>query len=149
MRRSVALAALTVAVAVLAACGGSKAKRLSRDAYVSEADAACTTAAHEQRKLASPTSIAGIPAYVDRALPILDTLVKDVRELSPPQDLEASVTQWLDLTAQGRKTLESLRAAAKRGDEQQVRQVSAKGTDLNQRRAALARSIGLTVCATT
>ena len=47
MRRSVAL----LAVAALAACGGSGGERLSRDAYVAKADAICADVAVQREVL--------------------------------------------------------------------------------------------------
>jgi hypothetical protein len=147
-RPSHALSAL-LAVGLLAGCGGGGGTRLSLDAFVSEADAVCTAALRKQQQLPTPTSIDGIPGYVDRARPIIDAMVGDLRNLRPPRDMEASVKTWLDLTVQARDELASLRSAAESGDEQKVREVSAKATALNDQRSSQARAMGLTACSST
>jgi hypothetical protein len=147
MRRS--LVPVGIAVATLAGCGGGGSERLSRDAFVSRADAICKVAVSKQRKLPSPASIDGIPGYVGRALPIVDAMVEGISALRPPEEMQADVRRWLDLTVQARNELESLRTAAQSGDQQKVREVSAKGTAMNDRRDAQARALGLTACANT
>lgn len=144
MRRSAA-ALLGVALLV-AGCGGGGGGRLSRDAYVTKADAICRAADAQRRKLRAPTTVAGIPAYVDRALPLLDAALKRLRSLRPPSEMEQSVNAWLKTNDETRKVLEDLRRAAQAGDAQKVREAGAKGTEVTRRSASLARSLGLTAC---
>jgi hypothetical protein len=147
MRRSVAL----LAVVALAACGGSGGERLSRDTYVARADAICADVAAQREVLPAPTSIAEIPGYVDKALPIIDAALVKLRALRPPLEMQQSVTAWLDTTAQTLAVLADLRRAAQDGNPagDKVRAFAAKAKTLNDRRGALARSIGLTSCAST
>jgi hypothetical protein len=144
-----AIAAVAALLAFAAGCGGGAGKQLSRDAYVEKADAICREVVRKERALPVPSSIAEIPGYVDGALPIIDGAVKDLRSLRPPKDMEDEVNEWLKQTVETRSKLEGLRSAAQGGDADKVRAVSAKVTAMNERRDALARSIGLTDCAST
>jgi hypothetical protein len=142
-----AAAVAAVVAAVLAGCGGSGSERLSRDAFVSKADAACRDLSARQQTLTPPTSIDAIPAYADKAVPILDDALNALRGLRPPSELADGVDSWLNQLAGTRSVLEDLRSAAEDGDEAKVRTVGAKGTDLDRRAKALAQGIGLIDCA--
>jgi hypothetical protein len=146
MRMGAAAVVAALATA-LAACGGGSGERLSRDAFVSKADAACRDLVQRQQELAAPTSIDGIPAYADKALPILDDALKKLRSLRPPTELQAGVDSWLKRLGESRAVLEDLRSAAKDGDAAKVRAVGAKGTNLDSNAKDLARALGLTDCA--
>jgi hypothetical protein len=140
--------AVVAALAVLAAgCGGGGGERLSRDVFVKKADAVCREVTRKRRALPVPTSIAGIPGYVDRALPLLDGARSDLRALRPPTELEDEVASWLDAIGQERDTLSDLRAAAKERNAPKVRAIGSKGTAIEQRARARARAIGLVDCA--
>ena len=84
-------AVLLVVVLALAACGGGGGTRLSRDAYIAKADAVCTKVEDQQRELGAPATLAEIPAYVDKALPILDAGVEEMRALRPPKSMQERV----------------------------------------------------------
>jgi len=146
-------AAAVVALAALAVSGcgggGGKTQRLSRDEYVAKADAICAQAVKQQKALPTPSSIDEIPAYVDKALPVIDDAIAKIRKLKPPVTMEQGVKAWLDQTEATRSELTKLRSAAKSGDPTKVRKVAAKGTQMDSERSALARSIGLTTCANT
>lgn len=138
---------VAVLASALAGCGGGGSERLSRDAFVSKADAACRDLSAREQKLTPPTSIDAIPAYADTALPILDDALDELRGLRPPTELADGVDAWLEQLGETRNVLEDLRSAAEGGDEARVRTVGAKGTDLDRRARGLAQTIGLTDCA--
>jgi hypothetical protein len=145
MRRS---AAAVLGILVLAAgCGGGGGQRLSRDAYVAKADAICRTANAQTRKLRAPTTVAGIPAYVDRALPVLDSAIGRLRALRPPANLEPGVKNWLGAVGDARGALAAMRTAAQQGDTAKASSEGAAGASANRRANALAGSLGLTDCA--
>jgi hypothetical protein len=140
--------AVVGALAVLAAgCGGGGGERLSRDDYVAKADAICREVTKKRQTLPIPTSIAGIPRYVDRALPLLDNARSDLRALRPPPDLEEEVTSWLDAIGEERDALSDLRGAAKDRNAAKVRAIGSRGVAIEQRARARARAIGLVACA--
>jgi hypothetical protein len=147
MRRSSAALA-GVAVLVLAGCGGGGGgQRLGRDAYLTKANAVCSTANAALRKVPAPVSISGIPAYVDRALPALDRAISRLHAFRPPAALQKDVDRWLSALAELRSTLAADRSAAGRNDAKKVAALGAAGASTTRRANALASSIGLTDCA--
>lgn len=144
-----AAAVVAVLASALTGCGSGGRERLSREAFVSKADAACREFSTRERGLAAPTSIDAIPAYADNALPILDDALEELRSLRPPTELQDGVDSWLTRLGDTRGVLEDLRSAAEDGDAANVRAVGARGTDLDRRAKALARGLGLTDCANT
>lgn len=142
-------AALLAGVLALAACGGGGGTRLSRDAYIEKADAVCTKVAAQQKALGAPATLDEIPPYVDKAIPILDAGVKELRDLRPPKEMEDGIDQWLKTTDETRDVLKRLKQAAANGDAVAARTAGVEGTKVDDRRDAIARRIGLTACANT
>lgn len=147
--RAAAVVALT-ALAV-AGCGGSgrSSQRLSQDEFVQKADAICAQVATQVKALPTPTSIDAIPAFVDKTLAITDDATAKIRNLEPPAAMEQGVQNWLDKTKAERDELTKLRSAAAHGDVTTVREISAKGTQIDTEGNTLARTLGLTTCANT
>jgi hypothetical protein len=145
-RRTIALVAALCVVA--AGCGGGDGGgRLSRDDYVSKADAICLATVQKRQALSAPTTLAGIPRYVDRALPLLDAARSDLRALRPPAELEDKVAAWLAAIGEERDALADLRSAAKEKNGAKVRAIGSQGVAIEQRARARARAIGLVDCA--
>lgn len=147
MRRPAVVFA-TVPLAVTFGGGGGGAC-LGAVEYAARADAVCRVIALRQSRIAAPSTVAGIPAYADRALPLLDEELDRLRSLRPPQEIEDHVNARLKTTGETRRLLGDLRRAAEDGDAQRVRELGAKGTEIDDRRDALAREIGLADCANT
>jgi hypothetical protein len=131
---------------LVAGCGGSGGKRLDRGAYVSQADAICRDVAKRQQALKPPTSLATIPAYVDKSLPIVDSGTERLRKLEPPKELDAKVKDWLDALDQSRVQLVALKKAAEDKDVDRVQALGAGATTSISQTHALARAIGLHDC---
>jgi hypothetical protein len=147
MRAIAFVAALTV---IAAGCGGGGGdERLSRDDYVAKADAICRATVDKRRALPVPTALAGIPRYVDRALPLLDSARSDLRALRPPPELEDEVTSWLQAIEDERDALSNLRRAAADKDAAKARAIGSQGVVIEQRARTRARAIGLVACANT
>lgn len=129
--------------------GGGGSERLSRDDYVAKADAICLATVEKRQALPVPTGLAGIPRYVDRALPLLDAARSDLRALRPPPELEDEVADWLAAIGDERETLSELRRAARDKNAAKVRAIGSQGAAIEQRARARARAIGLVACANT
>ncbi len=140
---------LVVALAAAAAgCGGGGGgERLSRPAYVEQANAICGKAVRERAAVATPAAIADLPAYVDKLLPILDDLLAKLRELRPPRALDVRVGAWLDVLGRERAALDSLKRAAEKRDGSGVSEFSSEAAAADRRARTLAGAIGLTGCA--
>ena len=81
--RKVVLAAAVVGL--VSGCGGGSG-RLSKAEYAKRADAICTKYNAKIRALGRPTAISGLPAYVDKALPLARKGDDELRALEPPKD---------------------------------------------------------------
>jgi hypothetical protein len=139
--------AVIAAVLLLAACGGGGGgTRLSRDAFVAKANTLCAKLAKERKQLGAPSSLGAIPAYVDKALPLLDASLRQLHALRPPKDMEQSVDELLQKADDFRGLLPKLRSAAKKGDAVVVAQVGSQATQLNNEIQSRARQLGVTGC---
>jgi hypothetical protein len=138
-----------VLVVFAAGCGGSGGggERLSRDAYIAKADAICRGVDAQRKKIPVPAAIPDIPAYVDRALPILDSAVSELRALQPPAALDEQVSAWLSAIGDERGALSDLRGAAAKNDVAKVRAIGSTSTGVAARARTQARAIGLVDCA--
>jgi hypothetical protein len=145
--RAAVLVAVLAALLAAAGCGGGGGQRLSRDAYVSQADAVCRAMDAKQRKLTAPASLDAIPAYVDKALPSVDDGIAKLRRLRPPAELDATVKDWLASLDEARRLLVALSKAAGANDAAKVQSLGAQATTLTEKTHSLAGSIGLTDCA--
>jgi hypothetical protein len=148
--RGWATAVVAALCVVAAGCGGGDGgERLSRDDYVAKADAICLATVKKRQALPVPTGLAGIPRYIDRALPLLDSARSDLRALRPPSELEDEVEAWLAAIGDERDALDDLRRAARDKDAAKVRSIGSRGAAIEQRTRARARAIGLVACANT
>jgi hypothetical protein len=145
--RATAVVAGLLALTLAGCGGGGGGGRLSRDAYVTKADAICASYVKQRARLPAPTSIEAVPAYADGALPLLDAGLKDLRRLRPPAEMEDGVSAWLKALGDGRNALDDLRTAAKAGDNTKARELGSKAAQIHSHVAALAGSLGLTACA--
>jgi hypothetical protein len=138
---------LTVVVAGLAAgCGGGSG-RLSKAEYAKRADAICTKYNAKIRALGRPTAISGLPAYVDKALPLARKGDHELSALKPPKDEERTAKEWLDQNDSVVGSMERLRDAAKKGDRAGIQTALNEASSANQTGNRLARKLGLSVCA--
>jgi hypothetical protein len=140
------LIALPVVIAALAAgCGGSG--RLSKADYAKRADAICTKYNAKLKALARPTSISGLPAYVDQALPLARKGDDELRALKPPKGEAKTAKEWLDQSDSVVGSMERLRDAAKKGDRTGIQTALNEASSANRTANRLARQLGLSVCA--
>jgi len=146
MRRA---SSLLLGLVVLAGCsgGGDGDDRLSKDEYVERADAVCADYDKRLGDLPDPGSIAALGPLTRRALPIAREAVAQLRELRPPEDLQARVNEWLKLNVLNVRRIEELGNAARAGDRVRVQEI-ARDAAANEREAdRLARELGLETCA--
>ena len=143
MRRIVLI---VVVAGLVAGCGGGSG-RLSKAEYAKRADAICTKYNAKIRALGRPTAISGLPAYVDKALPLARKGDDELRGLKPPKDEEQTAKEWLDQNDSVVGSMERLRDAAKKGDRAGIQTALNEASSSNQTANRLARSLGLSVCA--
>jgi hypothetical protein len=139
-------ATIALTVLLVASCGGGDG-RLSKEEYAKRADAICTKYNAKLRAIARPTSISGLPAYVDRALPVARKGDDELRALKPPKDQEKTADEWLDQNDSVIGSMERLRDAAKKGDRAGIQVALNEASSANRTANRLARQLGLGVCA--
>jgi len=137
---------LGVAAVLLAAgCGGSG--RLSKADYASRADAICSKYNRAIRDLQRPQSIRGLPAFVDRALPLAKKGNDELRRLRPPKSEEATAKELVAENDAIFAAMKRLRDAAKHGDRAGIRTALRDAATANQTSKRLGGDLGLRVCA--
>src|SRR5256714_6796383 len=112
--RRFALAFAIVLAIVVAGCGGGSG-RLSKAEFAKRAGAICTKYNAKVRALGRPTAISGLPAYVDKALPLARKGDDELRSLKPPKDEEQTAKEWLDQNDSVVGSMERLGDAAEKG----------------------------------
>lgn len=142
------LAVVAAGSLAAAGCGESKgADRLSKEDYVKRADAVCAAFDHRLDELPEPKTIEEVVTLADKAKPIAERGLAELRKLRPPTDLQEDVDAWLALNQANVDAIDDLRKAAAASDEGAAQAVS-KGAVENERKAdALAKRIGLEECA--
>ncbi len=135
-----------VAVAFLAACGGSGGKALSRTDYASKADAVCSKYSQQTKALGNPSDLSGLATVADKTLPILGNALTDLKKLKPPAEEQDTVNQWLAQVENLKGDLKEIRDKAKTGDAQGVRAVVPQASQHNQKSNQLASKLGMSVC---
>jgi hypothetical protein len=122
VKRLVALAFLVVLL--VAACGGGGG-RLSHGEFVNRADALCRQSVAELKKLQNPVSIPQLVTYLKKARPIQRHFLDEARKLKPPVKDEPDWKRALALDDKVLGYYDEMSAAAKRGDQNNLRRVGA------------------------
>ena len=140
------IALAVVITGLVAGCGGGS-SRLSKADYAKQADAICAKYNAKIRALGRPTAVSGLPAYVDKALPLARKGDDELRGLKPPKDEERKAKEWLDQNDSVVGSMERLRDAAKKGDRPGIQAALTEASSANRAANGLARRLGLNVCA--
>jgi hypothetical protein len=143
-RLAVTLATLLVLVA--AGCGGGGG-RLSKDDYAKQADAICSKYNRKLQALGTPTSLADIGGFADKALALTRKGNGELRALEPPKSEEQTSKEWLAQNELVAKAVADLRDAAKKSDRAGIQAALRRGQAANKTANGLARDLGLRVCA--
>lgn len=144
MRISLALPVFALAAAA-AGCGGGD--RLSQAEYVKQADAICARYEKRLAALPQPESTADVKTLVDKGLPIAREGNTELKELKPPEDLEAKVDQWHERNDRNLELIEDLGQAAEDGDEERIQTLASEAEENEGEADRLASEIGLKDCA--
>ena len=143
------VAALAGVIVLLAsACGGGGGDRLSEAEFQSQANAICGKYEQQLRALGSPSSLDEIPAFVDRALAILNREIDEISQLDPPQDLQSQFDALLAASDRTKKAADDLSTAAKAGDQAAVQKALEEGRAASTQADKLAGDLGLDQCNT-
>ena len=148
----VGLVIAAVGLALLAGCGGNGGGgALTKDEFVQEADAICADVEGKledtQAELESATTPEELAQAIDESIPAVRDGVDRLRGLEPPDDLQAQVDEWLELTERNLGRLEDLRDAAEQGDQRALQEIATEAEADEERADGVAREIGLDDCA--
>ena len=136
---------LLLALVVAAGCGGGGSTRLTRDQYAAKADAICGKYS-EQLKGLRATTLAELVTAVDKAIPVLDNALTELRKLKPPTDEQATSTQWLAEVETLKADVRKIRDKATRNDLAGVAAAAHTAGQDNDKSNQLARQLGMKVC---
>ena len=134
------LAALILA----AGCGGDDG--LSREEFVSEADAICQEFDQRLDDVEEPQSLDDVERYVDEARPVIEDGLNELEELQPPEELEG---RWNELVASNDESLDALddlRQAAANGDQERLQEIAEDASQRDAESDRIAQDIGLQEC---
>jgi hypothetical protein len=135
-----------LALVLVAGCGGSGGKRLTKEEYASKADAICAKYNGEVKKLDNPQNLSELARVADETLPILDNAITDLKKLNPPAAEQAKADQWLSQVEKLKDDLTEIRDRAKDKNMEAVQAVVPKAEEHNRRSNALATELGMSVC---
>lgn len=135
-----------MALVLVAGCGGSGGKRLTKEEYASKADAICAKYNGEVKKLDNPQNLSELARVADETLPILDNAITDLKKLNPPAAEQAKADQWLSQVEKLKDDLTEIRDRAKDKNMEAVQAVVPKAEEHNRRSNALATELGMSVC---
>jgi hypothetical protein len=147
MNRAVATASrmFVLAVLVLAAgCGGDD--RLSREEFVSEAEAICEDFDQRVNEVDEPQNADDIERYVNEVRPVVEDGLNELKGIQPPEELEG---QWNELVAMNDESLQALddlaEAAANR-DEDRLEEITEEASRRDEESDRIAQELGLQKC---
>jgi hypothetical protein len=136
-----------------AGCGGSS--RLTKQQFITRADAICTNTQTQLAKLvfptgnpstASPAQLKQVASVLDQALALQKQQIADLKKLKPPKDFAGSFSDSLDELSEGMEHATDAADAARNGDGAAVSTslaaAQSKATEANER----AKVYGLKVC---
>jgi hypothetical protein len=129
---------------VAAGCGGEG--RLSQADFQEQGNAICAKYDRQIEDIGTPTSVEEVPAYVDKALPIVERQIDDMKELNPPEDDQETFD---DMIAEAEKTVEAgrnLGEAAEANDQAAIEKALNEGNAASDRADEHATDLGLTDC---
>jgi len=147
LRRTLILP-LCAAVTLGAGCGGGgSGERLTKAEYAAKADAVCREFQAQVDELGEPQTLADLAALADKALPIVEEGVGKIRDLKPPEELQATVDEWIVTGDKSIKQLNGLRDAAKAKDRAAIQRVATEAQRNDEKSERLATKLGMTACA--
>lgn len=138
-----ALVAGTAALAA-AACGGDE--RLSKEEFQKQGNAICSKYDKQIEAIGTPTSVEEVPAYVNKALPIVEREVGDMKELKPPEEDQEAFDRMI---AAAENTLEAgrdLGEAAEKKDDAAIEKALNAGNTASDQADEQAQKLGLDEC---
>jgi hypothetical protein len=144
MARSVLILTAAVATIASSACGGDG--QLSQAEFRERGNEICARFDKQIDELPLPAAPEDIPAYVEKAAPLVEDELAELKALDPPEEDQETLDQMI---AEEEKVLaagRSLSDAAEEDDDIALEEALNEGNIASGRADDHARSLGLTEC---
>jgi hypothetical protein len=145
------LCCIFVLALVAAGCGSHRRTapppRPRRADFVRHANAVCKTYDAKFNGLVQPQTLAEIGPYIDKASALIAAELQKLRMVEPPAALAVRYRRFLGTGAQELELTRRLSSAAKSGNAGSVRRLIAAGQRMDAHANAIAKAMGLRVCA--
>lgn len=149
-RWALAAAAVVALVTIAAGCGGGgkKAYALSKTEYAKALDKLCVDATAKLQALAEGgTSAKDVFARKgDEIVSLFKDTAGSMKSLRPPDELKDGAGDFNDNNSQQFDVLKQIAAAAKKGDDAKLTELTGKLDDLNKENNQLALDLGAKKC---
>jgi hypothetical protein len=128
----------------VAGCGGDD--RLTREEFVSEAEAICEEFDQRVEDVPDAESADDVERYVDELRPVIEDGLGELRALQPPEELEEQWNELMDKNDEALEVLDDLSQAAASADEARLQEISEEASRQDAETDRMARAIGLENC---
>jgi hypothetical protein len=136
-------------VILAAGCGGEDGgDRLTREEFVSRAEAVCEEYDGRIEELGEPESEDQLGEYTDELVRIVEDGVGELRQLRPPEDLEEEYDSWMATNEEAVDAARELDQAVEDQDAERLAEIGAEVEQKEEEADELARDLGLEGCAT-
>jgi hypothetical protein len=148
MRHGVVLVFVTALAALLAACGGGGGTdtTLSAAEFRQQADAICAKYQDQLNALGTPSSLAGLKDYVNKAVPIIEKGNAELQALEPPEELAGTWNRAMELNQQQLDIVRDLQQAVESEDQAKMQDLLQQADAANAESDKLAQQLGLQEC---
>jgi hypothetical protein len=139
-------AALVAGATALAAAGCGGEERLSRAEFQRQGNAICAKYDRQIEAIGTPASVEEVPEYVDKALPVIEQQIEEMRDLNPPEEDQEA---YDDMLAEAENTVDAgrdLGDAAEANDNAAIENALNEGNAASDRADEHATELGLTDC---
>lgn len=150
------LATLILSALAFGACGGDGGDNpveqddtLTKAEYIEEADAICKSAAEDFETLEQPQSVEELEPFVNEAQERTETLISDLRDLEPPDEISDDVDTILTNLEQSVERFPDLLQAAKDQDVATIQEINTEIQENVNAANEAAQEIGLEQCGNT
>jgi uncharacterized protein YigA (DUF484 family) len=143
---------LVLSVLLLAGCGGGGSgsvgggDRLTREQYASKADAICSKYSQLTKSIGQPANLADLAKTFDKAIPLFEQAISELRTLKPPESEQATVNRWLAQSEVLKHDFQQMRDQARAKNLKGVQNAFAQATANDKQGNRLAARLGLKVC---
>jgi hypothetical protein len=145
MSRSVWTLVASVAVLAAAGCGGGDGQ-LSQAEFRERGNEICARFDKQIDELPVPAATEDIPPYVEKAAPLVEDELAELKALDPPDEAQETLDQMISEEEKVLAAGRSLSDAAEEDDDIALEQALNEGNIASGRADDHARSLGLTEC---